>query len=290
MVKFIKHSFLLFVIIFLVACNGNTIHDQLVDAAEEGDIALMKELVSQGADINYQSSGMLATEFTPCMAAAEEGQLIALQYLVEQGADFKKGHSGNETPITLAAKKRHQEVVLYLIDQGVDVNYQETNYGKTALLSAAEEGDVEYIKKLVTKGADLTIVDKKYYNVLMLACLHKNFEAANYFLNQGVDPNKGGPGGVTALMLAVTTQYKQSLTIKDEIKNLIDILALKGADLNQQDGVGNTAMISAASAGHFGLMKYLEKKGADPTITNNNGTTARQAFMLRDKGKKKGIN
>ena len=76
--------------------------------------------------------------------------------IIEKGANFSLGNSGGENPLTYAAKKNQIDIVLFLIEQGEDLNYQENNYGMTPLLHASEYGDVNYIKKLLKKGADFS--------------------------------------------------------------------------------------------------------------------------------------
>ncbi|MEZ0262278.1 MAG: ankyrin repeat domain-containing protein [Alphaproteobacteria bacterium] len=58
---------------------------------------------------------------------------------------------------------------------------------------------------------------------------------------------------------------------------LIDLLVAQGADVNAQDGRGNTALHRAAHRLDIAAMAALLRHGADPSIKNNGGETARDA-------------
>ena len=150
--------------------------------------------LDQGADINFQNSGIFSSEETACMKAAENGQLEAIKYLVERGADFHLGNSGGEIPLTRAASKDHQEVVLYLISKGEDINYQESNYGMTPLLHAVSYGDVSYIRQLISNGADKDVRDKNGNTPMTLAAFSHQPAAIRYLAGIGSKNGKTLPG------------------------------------------------------------------------------------------------
>jgi ankyrin repeat protein len=271
-----------FLIILLISCGGNTPEDQFVDAAGDGDISTLETLLSQGVDINCRNTGVFASEETACMKAAEKGELETLKFLVEKGADINIANSGGENPITYAAKNDHQDIVLYLIDQGADVNYQESNYGMTAILQASYYGDTEYIKKLLNKGADIDVRGKEGQTPLTMACSNQKADAANLLIKHGADPDMPGHYGWTPLMLAVQTLDKNLYDLPDDVKNTIDVLLAAGADINKQDGDGNTALIHAAMEKSHGVADYLISKGANVNITNNAGGDYLDAFNSED--------
>ena len=57
-------------------------------------------------------------------------------------------------------------------------------------------------------------------------------------------------------------------------EEIIDILLSNGIDINEVDENGNTALINAAKNLYFPAVDMLLKKGADPTISNNESKTA----------------
>jgi ankyrin len=106
----------------------------LMRAAFSGDITLVKQLLAHGADTKIVSKD----SETVLMAAC--------------GTGFIPGYSKGRT----AAERL--EVVKLLIDLGQDVNAGD-DYGITALMVAANIGDVPIIQYLIDKGADLGAYD-----------------------------------------------------------------------------------------------------------------------------------
>jgi ankyrin repeat protein len=106
----------------------------LMRAAFSGDVELVKLLLAHGADPKIVSSD----HETPLMAAC--------------GTGFIPGYSKGRTPA------ERLEVVKLLINLGQDVNADD-DYGITALMVAANLGDVPIIQYLIDKGADLGAYD-----------------------------------------------------------------------------------------------------------------------------------
>ncbi len=272
-------SVFLAILFALTSCDsGNSPGDKLLDAAAKGNLASVKTLVDQGVDINYQNSGFLSTEETPCMKAAKNGHLEVLQYLVAKGADFHKATSGGENPLTIAAEHNHANIVTFLLDKGEDINYKESNYGKSALHHAAEHNNVGLIKKLLKRKADISLRDKKNNTPFTSAVFYNKTDAIEFLLKKGADANEKGQYGQPAIVLAVQSAESMQYDISEKNKKTVDILLQNGANINAQDSDGNTCLIHAAQDGNYAMVQYLLKKGANPGIQNNNGYTY-QYFM-----------
>jgi len=106
----------------------------LMRAAFAGDIELVKLLLAHGADPHIESKD----RETSLMAAS--------------GLAFINGYHRQRPPA------ERLEVVKLLIELGEDVNAAD-GYGITALMGAANLGDLEVVKYLVEKGADLAAHD-----------------------------------------------------------------------------------------------------------------------------------
>jgi ankyrin repeat protein len=102
----------------------------LMRAAFSGDVELAKLLLSHGADPNIISTDRETTLMAAC------------------GTGFINGYHRQRSPA------ERLELVKLLIDMGQDVNAAD-NYGITPLMVAANLGDLEIVKYLVSKGADL---------------------------------------------------------------------------------------------------------------------------------------
>ena len=105
--------------------------DLLVDSAEKGDLAKIKQLVEQqGVDVNAKDS---STGGTALMYASYSGHLEIVKYLISKGADVNaKSDNGSTALIVASGEKGHLEVVKYLVSKGADINAK-SDSGMTAL-------------------------------------------------------------------------------------------------------------------------------------------------------------
>ena len=92
------------------------------------------------------------------LEAAEHGNLKLVKTLLEKGADVNSKHEYGWTTVMLAVLKGHAAVVTLLVDKGADVNRKGPR-GTTALIEAARKGSLELVNVLLNKGADVNAVD-----------------------------------------------------------------------------------------------------------------------------------
>lgn len=119
-------AFILPLFILLSGCQM-TLHR----AVDRNNLALVENMLQQGADINKKING-----WTPLMTAVYHGNLIIAEYLVKQGADLN------------LQKDRIK-------------SYTDRFDGFTALHFAAFYGNTGIARILIDAGADLTIKDDK---------------------------------------------------------------------------------------------------------------------------------
>jgi ankyrin repeat protein len=144
-------------------------------------LPLIKKLLDAGADVNFlvnntprarMRDGSPRIVFaTALMRAAFSGDIELVKLLLAHGANPKIVSRDNETMLMAACgtgfipgyskgrtPSERLEVVKALIELGLDVNAAD-DYGITALMVAANIGDVPIIQYLIDKGADLAAYD-----------------------------------------------------------------------------------------------------------------------------------
>jgi len=75
-------------------------------------------------------------------------------------------------------------------------------YGHTALMRAALDGDTERVKDLIHQGADVNQRDDNGRTALMFAIMNMHYETMNVLLEYGADVQARSNEGGTALMAA----------------------------------------------------------------------------------------
>ena len=96
-------------------------------------------------------------------------------------------------------------------------------YGRTALLTAAFEGNFENVKNLIEKGADVNVEKKDGKTALLLASGNSNgLQIIQYLIQNGAKINAQTKDGYSPLMWAA---YNGNTKI---VKELIKVFNLRG--------------------------------------------------------------
>jgi len=153
--------FLIFIMITPAFCLRD-INEALVNAARDNDIEKVSELIPRGSDVN--SRNFLGK--TPLIYAVENGNAAIVKVLISGGANVNDQLSRNGTAPLMCAKTA--EIVSLLINAGAIINAKNID-GMTALMLAADNGFTEVVKILVEEGADVNIKSKKGETSLSIA-------------------------------------------------------------------------------------------------------------------------
>ena len=123
------------------------VNEDLIKAAQRGDLAEVKRLISEGADVNAKNE-----KGSPAlMYACEKGHTAVVKELLAKGADVNFVHKNGFTPIFLATVMNYPAVVKELLAKGANVNVRTA--GVSPLGYAAQWGHVEIRDMLVKAGA-----------------------------------------------------------------------------------------------------------------------------------------
>jgi ankyrin repeat protein len=173
----------------------------LYEAAEAGDLALVKRLLAAGADANVRTT----LNETPLLRAAEGGFVDVAAALLDADADAKIARKSGETPLMLAASHGDVAMLTLLLDRGrADVN-QKTDDGRTALASAVTappRRGTAAVRLLLSRGANVNVPYARS-TALHQAVMHGNPEAAALLIAAGADVDAKDREGKTPLDRAI---------------------------------------------------------------------------------------
>ena len=207
--------------------TGPTLNAKLINATEESDFNLVKELISNGADVN-------AKTFSGCPVLIYANSPTIAEFLIEHGADVNHINSCGITPLHDAIFADNIEIVRVLIKHGANVN------------SNTIPDDAEPLDNY----ADKLLYPRKAVTPLHWA-VHKDTSIfAEILLENGADVNLVDATGQTPLHQVSNAKTAQLL---------ID----HGADVNAIDSLGWTPLFYAQDVN---IAKTLVENGADITI------------------------
>jgi ankyrin repeat protein len=215
-------------------------------ASKQGRIDIVKSLLTQDIDLNYTKNLDSETSL--------QYLKIVLTLIKQEKIDVNyEEKNDNFTPLTIASRRNHIEIVKLLVGQkDIDVNKM-CYFGYlayTPLMMAIAYKHVEIVKLLLGHGhVDVNKVNERGNYALDFAIVSKDIEIVKLLLNHGsIDVNKISKLGWTPLI-------KASANKDEKITQLL--LEHRDIDVNLIDNDGRTAMNVAAKYGAKEVMELL---------------------------------
>ena len=190
----------------------------LICAAMNGSTKCIAVLLSHGADVNLAvvNEGYLVS---PLVVAAEHGHVAVCRQLVEAGADMEFRGQFQFTPLHVAAQLGHIGVAALLMQRGADTRAMNSEL-RTPIMVACANQQLLCVQALLPH-ADLDHRDKYGNSLLHIAAvigfavleavLHRYVEASLVDIPSGVDTINGIPPGRTPLMDAcLSSKYTEA--------------------------------------------------------------------------------
>uniref|UniRef100_A0A663FBK7 [histone H3]-lysine(9) N-methyltransferase n=1 Tax=Aquila chrysaetos chrysaetos TaxID=223781 RepID=A0A663FBK7_AQUCH len=209
---------------------------QLYVSVKQGELQKVVLMLLDNLDPNFQSDAQ--SKRTPLHAAAQKGYLEICHLLLQAGANINATDKLRRTPLMEAVANNHVEAARYMVRRGgcvyskdgstclhhaakngnlemvdlllstgqVDVNAQD-NGGWTPIIWAAEHKHIEVIRRLLTRGADVTLTDNEENICLHWASFTGSAEIAEVLLNAQCDLHAVNFHGDTPLHIAARESY-----------------------------------------------------------------------------------
>ena len=178
--------------------------------------------------------------------------------------DVNSKDSLGTTPLMLAAAKGKKQAVDFLLSKGADPSLR-TLIGRNLLHAAVEGGDVSIVETVLSLDIPVTVnsIDEHGHTPLMIAANSNNLETLEFLLRNGADPFLKDEKGRNVLHISVRHD--------DGCTDVIERLLSFGMDIDSRDDKGYTPLMDAVALANVQAVNYLLEKGADPTLTANNG-------------------
>ena len=243
----------------------------LIEAVKSSDTAAVRALLQKKADVN-------ATEpdgTTALLWASYKDDVEIADLLIRAGANVNAANDLGATPLWTAGQNGSAAMVRRLLQAGANPNAALLS-GESTLMVASRSGNADIVEQLLAKGANVNARAARGQTALMWAVAQKHAPVVKALLAHGADvnarsevwsmmmavPPHGVPeynkeiphGGETAFMFAARAGDLSSATL----------LLAAGANVNDADAWGVSALVLAAHSGYRELAEYLLENGADP--------------------------
>lgn len=197
------------------------------------------------------------SKITAILYAIIYGYRDKFDFLLEKGAALTLiCEYDNRNPLMIAA----EQTDTYFLERILKLNMfdlnDETYFGNTALLIAVRSGNIKAIKILLSYGANINYIPKKWktMNIIKCAIDHQNYLNCDDLLSLLIE---NGANTINPLI-----SYSGNKTRKYGSNN-VELLLQAGASPNQSNKHGITPLMNAVKKGNFDTIKILVENGAD---------------------------
>jgi len=225
-------------------------------AAANDDLELVRALIKAGANVKLKNQ--LGT--SAVTEAAIIGSAPIIEALLKAGADANFRNQDGETPLMAASRSGKIDAVKALLAAGADINAKETWGGQSALMWASARSQVEMVKFLASKDANLNDhgkvnqwerkviqeprpkdMNKGGFTALHYAAREGCAECVANLLKAGADPDSEDPDRETPLLLALENLHFDTAAVL-----VTGVDGKGGADLDKWDLFGRSPVYMAA--------------------------------------------
>ena len=263
----------------------------LIQAVKNRDVVAVRELLKQRVDVNAtEGDGTTALHW-----ASHRDDLGIADALIRSGARANVANDLGATPLHLACTNRSAPMVERLLAAGGNANATLLS-GETVLMTCARAGDARAVKALLARGADANAKEREHQQTaLMWAAAQHHPDVVQLLIEARADirarsltyaqtvvgeqTQRAGReelnytvlrGGATPLLFTARVGDVESARL----------LLRAGADPNDSQPDGVSALVLAAHSGHGHVAAALLERGADPNAFGS-GYTALHAAILR---------
>lgn len=219
---------------------GKSADKRLLQASKEGDVEAVQNALNDGADVNtthYETPRMS----TGGMAPRRNGDHLRRRSLFLENGD---------TPLTVACRNGHDNVVSVLLENGAEVNKERFYDGRTALHEASTKAVASL---LLANGADIHAnACRGGETPLHRACDYGCEGIAAVLIENGANIDAQRNDGSTALHVASSNGHE----------GIVELLLKHGANVDIQANDESTALQIACEKGHGNVVRKLIEKGA----------------------------
>ena len=232
--------------------------NSLCKAARGGDTDTVLMLARQGANLN----GVDYDGRTPMHMACTAGRYKVVECLLKLGANENIKDRWGQTPLAIAIMAKQQMIITVLASSKAKLDMESP---ELALCTAAGEGDLTQVKRLIEFGVAPNIGDYDKRTALHVAAAEGHEKIVEFLLLAQADPNCADRWGGSPLQDALSGGHIGTA----------HILKAKGAAVS--DEFGASEVCAAAGTGDVPKLRMLHSFGQSLDVGDYDGTVSKCA-------------
>lgn len=198
------------------------------------------------------AAGVLADAFDRFFQSLGVDDAATVSTLLQRGFPVNARDARGQPALVLALRAPSPRVAAVLVEHPqIDLELP-TPAGETALMIAALEGQLDWTRRLVERGARLD--SPSGWTALHYAATSQNPDTVALLLTRGAAVDAQAPNGATPLMMAARHGDQRN----------VDLLLARGADPRLLDRAGRSAADYARGADRDRLVRRLEVLASAP--------------------------
>jgi len=243
--------------------EGNTAFNY---AAKNGSIDILKKLLEKGVKPTNNAIIMASIG-----SRSGSNTLEVYQYLesLKLNPAFVN-KSGQNALHFLVRKPKQEETIKYFISKGASINQADQDGVTPFMNAAAGSQDIELLRALSSTVKDINSVNKKGISALAMAVRSNTPDVVAFLISKGADINVVDAAGDNLgayLVQSYSPQRPEALDAK------IKLLQEKGFNISVPQKNGNTLYHIALAKNDLALFKRLESLKLDVNAKNTEGMT-----------------
>ena len=177
--------------------------------------------------------------------------------------DFRKGSSEGPSPLDLASRHGHLDVMRALLDASADVNFRDSNRRISSVHAAVDGDQCAAISVLVEAGCGIHALNGDCFQPIHVACARDKVQVLGTLLRHEADIG------------AVDFENRRPINVAAEHGSNAVVGALLAAgsyvDRNPDKRIVSNPLQGAAKHGHAYVVTTLLNNGADVNFEDNEG-------------------
>ena len=121
----------------------------------------------------------------PLILASQQGRTDVVRFLINQNAALDAIDQYGNNALWAACYAENNDCIASLLDAGVDINYQNSASGATALIFAASSGREKVVEQLLAANADPALKTHDDFTALDLASTRKILKLLSKLVKPG---------------------------------------------------------------------------------------------------------